>query len=176
MGESMRNLTYLSPKAEKRGSGVHGRGLFARAPIEAHEIVAVKGGAIFTTQEWAALEEKVGVAGEVHVSTDLVIAPRTPEEYEGAMMHLNHACQPNVGVEGQIVFVALREIAPDEELLLDYAMLDDHDETMECRCGAERCRGVVTGRDWRRADLQERYRGYFPSFLARKIERANRRG
>jgi catechol 2,3-dioxygenase-like lactoylglutathione lyase family enzyme len=171
-GEKVKGPTYLSPRTEKRASGVHGRGLFAREPIGRGEIVAVKGGSILTTEKWAALELTVGPAAEVHVSTDLVIAPRVAAEYEGSMMHLNHACDPNVGVEGQIVFVAIRDVAAGEELVLDYAMMDDHDETMECHCGSEGCRGRVTGKDWQRADLQRRYRGYFSSYLEHKIARA----
>jgi len=31
--------------------------------------------------------------------------------------------------------------------------------------------GRLTGQDWRRPDLQERYRGFFSWYLARKIER-----
>lgn len=167
----MQALSWLSPKTEKRTSPVHGRGLFARESIGAGEPVAVKGGAVMSAAEWSALEDEVGLAGEVYVSTGLVIAPRTPEEYEGAMMHLNHGCEPNVGVEGQIVFVAMRDVEAGEELVLDYAMFDDHDESMPCRCGAAGCRGVVTGKDWQRADLQARYRGFFSAYLARRIER-----
>lgn len=168
----MSSLTYRSPKTERRASAVHGTGLFARAAIAKDEPVAVKGGYVMPRHEWLALEKEVGLAGEVQVALDLVIAPRTAAEYEGAMMHLNHSCEPNVGVEGQIVFVALREVRAGEELLLDYAMFDDDDETMECRCGGSRCRGTVTGKDWQRADLQERYRGYFSAYLARRIAAA----
>jgi len=28
---------------------------------------------------------------------------------------------------------------------------------MACSCGSERCRGVVTGSDWRQPDLRARY-------------------
>jgi hypothetical protein len=165
------NLTYLSPKTEKRMSSVHGIGLFARDSIARDEPVAVKGGYITTTEQWEALEPAVGPAAEVHVAAGLVIAPRSADEYEGSMMHLNHACNPNVGVEGQIVFVALRDIAAGEELVLDYAMMDDHDETMECRCETSGCRGTVTGKDWQLPELQRRYRGNFSSFLERRIAR-----
>lgn len=34
-------------------------------------------------------------------------------------MFLNHACEPNVGIQGQIVFVAMRNVAAGEELTLD---------------------------------------------------------
>ena len=40
-------------------------------------------------------------------------------------MHLNHSYEPNLGVQGQITFVALCDIAADEELTFDYAMTDD---------------------------------------------------
>jgi len=163
-------LSYLSPKTEKRPSPVHGVGLFARASILRDEVVAVKGGYILTKAEWDVLEPEVGPAAEVHISTELVIAPRTPAEYEGSMMHLNHSCDPNLGVEGQIVFVAFRDIAAGEELVLDYAMMDDHGDTMTCLCRSLRCRGEIAGKDWRRVDLQERYRGYFSAYLARRIE------
>jgi hypothetical protein len=49
-----------------------------------------------------------------------------------------------LGLQGQIVYVALRDIAVDEELTFDYAMNDDDpNEIMKCQCGAESCRGVI---------------------------------
>ena len=50
------------------------------------------------------------------------------------MMHLNHSCEPNLDVKGQIVFVAIRDIEEDEELSFDYAMTDDQDTEMLCLC------------------------------------------
>lgn len=38
---------------------------------------------------------------------------------------LNHLCNPNVGVRGEITFVAMRDIKAGEELTTDYAMIDD---------------------------------------------------
>ena len=165
----MLGSTYLSPKTAKGTSSVHGVGLFAREPIRRREVVAVKGGHIMTPAEWTRLEPLVGEAAAVYIATNLVIAPRTSAEYEGSMMHLNHSCEPNVGVEGQIVFIALRDVAAKEELLVDYAMMDDHDERMTCSCGAAACRGVVTGQDWKLPELQRRYKGYFSSYLERRI-------
>ena len=40
----MLNLTYFSPKIEKRASLIDGRGLFATAAITKGEVVVVKGG------------------------------------------------------------------------------------------------------------------------------------
>ena len=41
---------------------------------------------------------------------------------------------------------------------------------MACRCGSPRCRGTVTGKDWMKPELQEKYRGWFCWFLQRKID------
>jgi len=52
-------LSHRSPKTEVRASPIHGKGLFAREPIAAGEIVAVKGGHVMTRVEWQELEAEV---------------------------------------------------------------------------------------------------------------------
>ena len=62
------------------------------------------------------------------------------------MMHLNHSCAPNVGLEGQIAFVAMRDVAAGEELTFDYAMTDDEESLeMVCNCRAPESLGKITG-------------------------------
>ena len=165
----MPGLTYRSPKTEIKPSPIQGRGLFARAAIAAGEIVAVKGGYVMTAPQWRALEPALGPA-EIQIAEDLVIAPATTGEREDSMLFTNHSCDPNIALQGQIVFVAMRDIAAGEELTHDWATTDDGDYTMTCRCGSARCRGTVTGKDWMRKDLQEKYRGWFCWFLQRKID------
>jgi transcription initiation factor TFIIIB Brf1 subunit/transcription initiation factor TFIIB len=41
----------------------------------------------------------------------------------------------------------------------------------DCNCGAAHCRKVLTGKDWQKEELQERYSGYFSSYLQEKISR-----
>jgi hypothetical protein len=48
-------------------------------------------------------------------------------------------------------------------------MVDDDDCQMNCQCGQPACRGVITGRDWRRADLQAKYGSYFSWYLLQKM-------
>ena len=55
------------------------------------------------------------------------------EEREGVMLFLNHCCDPNVGVKGQIVFVAMRDIQPSKEITQDWAMTDDDEATNICK-------------------------------------------
>jgi uncharacterized protein len=162
-------LSYLSPKAAVRNSPIHGRGLFATGDFRPGEIVCVKGGHVFTR---ATLEKVAPILGpaEIQIADDLFIGPLEVDEREGCMIFSNHSCEPNIGVQGQIVFVALREIAAGEELTHDWATTDDDDYTLKCRCGASACRGTVTGQDWKREDLQRKYRGLFCWYLQRKIE------
>ncbi len=165
----MTALSYRSPKTEARPSPIHGTGLFAKQPIAPGEIVAVKGGHVLTGAQWAELEPTLGPA-EIQISEDLFIAPVSQAERDGSMLYINHSCDPNAAIQGQIVLVAMRDIAPDEELTIDWATTDDGDHEMRCRCGSPRCRSIVTGKDWMKPELQERYRGWFCWFLQRKID------
>lgn len=169
----MTPLSYRSPKAEVRESKIHGRGLFATADIAKDEIVAIKGGHIVDRKT---LREKImPVLGpvEIQIDDDLFITPTTDEERELSMLYLNHSCDPNLGMRGEITFVAMRDIHAGEELTHDWAMTDDDDYSVECNCGASNCRKILTGKDWQRPDLQRRYAGYFSAYLARKISVLN---
>lgn len=162
-------LSYLSPKAAVQSSPIHGRGLFAIGEFQPGEIVCVKGGYVFGREILDEIAPALGPA-EIQVADGLFIGPRHAEEREGGMIFSNHSCDPSIGVQGQIVFVALRQIEIGEELTHDWATTDDDDYSLTCRCGAATCRGVITGQDWRKADLQRKYRGMFSWYLQRKID------
>jgi len=163
--------TWITPKARKGvTSGIAGRGLIATEPIARDEVVAVKAGHIVTTAVLESLPEHLQNS-DVQITDDLHLVALTDDEYEPVMLFINHSCEPNVGFGGNVVLVAMRDIAAGEELTTDYALFDDYKGSMECHCGRPQCRGAVDGRDWRRPDLQERYRGYFSWYLERRIER-----
>jgi hypothetical protein len=164
-GDGAAMSSWFSPKTEKRVSPIEGRGLFAREAISAGEIVAVKGGAIMDAAAFARVRDQVSPA-EIQIEDGLYIAPRSADEVEANILCLNHSCDPNVGVRGQITFVVMRDVPGGAELTIDYAMIDgDPAERMECACGAPKCRKIVTGDDWRRPELQRRYPGYFSRYI-----------
>jgi len=151
--------SYVSDKCRKGGrSAIEGGGLHALAAIKAGEVVAVKGGHIIDTATFLAEAEVIGNS-DVQITDQLYLAALSSDEYEAVMLYLNHSCEPNVGVAGNVVFVAMR----------DYAMIDDSQSSMECHCGTARCRGTITGQDWRLPALQERYGRYFSWYLQAKI-------
>jgi hypothetical protein len=106
---------------------------------------------------------------EIQIEDDLFIAPVSDEERELSMLYLNHSCDPNLGMRGEITFAAMRDICAGEELTHDWAMTDDDDYCLACNCGAPDCRKNLSGKDWQRRDLQKHYAGYFSAYLARKI-------
>ena len=165
----MITLSYRSLKTQVRESKIHGRGLFATTDIAKNEIVAVKGGHITSREELREITPRLGPV-EIQIDDHLFIAPVTEEERESSMLYSNHSCDANIGMRGQITFVAMRDIRAGEELTHDWAMTDDDDDyAVECKCGATNCRGRLTGKDWQRPELQKRYAGYFSAYLARKI-------
>jgi uncharacterized protein len=161
--------TWISPKATKGApSGISGRGLVATEPISKGDVVAVKGGHVVDVGRLRSLPERLQNSA-VQITDDLHVVALTDEEYEPVMLFLNHSCQPNVGFGGNVVLVAMRDIAAGEELTTDYALFDDYEGSMECSCGRPSCRRRIDGRDWMRPDLQARYRGYFSWYLQRKM-------
>src|SRR5436189_2601584 len=167
----MMPLSYRSPKTQVRESKIHGRGLFATTDIAKNEIVAVKGGHIISREE---LREKITPRlgpVEIQIDDDLFIAPVTEDEREGSMLYSNHSCNPNLGMRGEITFVAMRDIRVGEELTHDWATTDDDEYSVECECGAANCRKILSGKDCQKPELQKRYASYFSAYLADKIAR-----
>ncbi len=162
-------LSYRSPKTEVRESPIHGRGLFATANIAKGEVVLAKGGHIVDRATLRSdITPKLGPV-EIQIGDDIFIAPVTEDERELSMLYSNHSCDANLGMRGEITFVAMRDIRAGEELTHDWATTDDDDYSVQCKCGASNCRKTLTGKDWQRPDLQERYAGYFSAYLAEKI-------
>jgi uncharacterized protein len=161
--------SYCSPKLEVREVPAKGGfGLFAGQSIQAGELVVVWGGRIVPQAELDQLPEDSRRHG-IQVEEEMFCVPLEPSEPAD---YINHSCHPNTGLRGQIALVALRDIAVDEEVAYDYATSDScpYDE-FECVCGAPDCRDWITGNDWKRPELWERYQGYFSPYLLRRIER-----
>jgi hypothetical protein len=171
------SYSWMHPALEVRDTGKYGLGVFATSPIQAGEIVCVAGGYILTTDDEAWFSGEMADK-PVEIEDDFYIGPRSDEDIDLCPhVRINHSCHPNVGINGQILYVAMRSIEPGEEVCLDYAMHSAANPkselvfTFECRCGSPHCRGVFTEEDWRRSDLQTRYAGFFSWFVQQKIDR-----
>ena len=109
----------------------------------------------------------------IQIHQDLVIGPRTLEEVSDSDF-INHSCDPNCGVNGQIALVAMRDIDAGEEINFDYAMVitGSHEYyPLECLCGSDNCREVITSNDWMIGDLRHRYDGFFSDYIIKMFEK-----
>jgi hypothetical protein len=146
---------------------IEGEGEFADAPIRAGERLKVLGGRLIDD----AAMRRTASSGQ-HFSALRVAEDRhLLMTWDDPASRGTHSCDPNAWLESEYVVVARRDIAEGEEVTTDYAtMTVDPAWKMTCRCGASRCRGVVTGEDWRLPELRERYRGHFVPWIERMAD------
>lgn len=142
-------------------------GVYANDWIAPGELISMWGGNILSSADLAKIphtEQCYAVQVEEDLYLTTLSAPETAD-------FINHSCDANVGMRDAITMVAMRLIAPNEEVCFDYAMTDGSPiDEFRCACGTALCRTYVTGNDWQRPDLWERYAGYFSPYLARRIE------
>jgi SET domain-containing protein len=160
--------THFSPKTVVKKSLKGGKGFFAKEDIAKDEIIAIKNGHIVDKEEAYRLDNEIGDFS-LQISDDFYICPKTKEEIKNIVIFNNHSCDPNIGMDGQINYVAMSDIKAGEELCMDYAMAITNEYELECKCGSEKCRGIITGEDWKNKDLQKRYDKYFSWFIYKKI-------
>lgn len=142
-----------SPLIEVRNSEVHGRGVFAVAPIK-------KGTRLLEYLGERVSHDDADKRYEDHDENDnhtfLFIVDRNTV-IDAAVggndaRFINHQCSGNCesAIENRRVFIdAVRNIAPGDELGYDYEIGRDKDdppnvdEIYACRCGTPKCRGTM---------------------------------
>lgn len=160
------NVNWLTSSAQARDAGEKGMGSYATAAIAKGETVVGFGGSVTTREILNTLTEDQRHRS-IQVAGDLYLSPTVNRE-PGDM--INHSCDPNLGLLGSMVLVAMRDIEVGEELTFDYATCDDSDyDEFDCLCGSDVCRGRVTGQDWKLPELQAKYAGWFSPYIAQKI-------
>lgn len=144
------------PAALRLGrSGVHGFGVFARDFIPQHERLIEYVGERITKRE-AERREAARLARKAAGQDGCVYVFEMTSRHDidgdvpwNPARHINHSCAPNCEVQssrGRIWIVAVRDIAPGEELTYDYGF--DYAEAWDhpCRCGAPECAGYIVER------------------------------
>ena len=142
---------------EVRGSGIHGRGVFATRDIPAETRIIEYLGEKIDKEEsdirgWAQMDRhnETGEAA-VYIFTlddDWDIDGNVPEN---AARLINHGCDVNCEAyieDGTIWIWSIRDIAKDEELLFNYGFDLENWEDHPCVCGADCCPGYIAGMDF----------------------------
>ncbi|MFH1848758.1 MAG: SET domain-containing protein-lysine N-methyltransferase [archaeon] len=159
---------YRSPKIETKESKIDGKGIFARQNIAKGEMLFIKAGHIVGYDEAMKCSREIGEY-DVQISDNFFLVPKRKDEIRDLAVQFNHSCNPNAGPDGQITFVALRDIIKGQEITCDYAAITAYPYRLSCKCGSKNCRKIITGDDWRSEELQKRYGNNFSWFILKKI-------
>jgi hypothetical protein len=123
------------PALEVRGSATAGRGVFTLSYIPRGSLVTSLTGEALTTAQVRPEHYAVMVGPDLWLCSP---GGRLDD-------YLNHSCRPNTGfVQGTLELFALADIEAGNEITWDYSTaMAETDWRMECRCGAQGCRGLV---------------------------------
>lgn len=120
-------------------SKIHGVGLHVREGAKKGEKIATISGPVHIFREFPKEVSKkmvdwIGVGRYSWIDTS-----KSPFRF------INHSCDPNVVIVGKRTVKALKNIAPGEEITMDYSITEaEPDWKIEnCQCKTKYCRGTI---------------------------------
>lgn len=122
-----------------RRSRIDGYGVFAQQAIRAGQRLGQLTGESITVAEARRRAQAGGRLMLVELSPARAIDASRSQD---ALRFTNHSCVPNARIQvedGEVQFLAIRDIADGEELTVDYG-LTHHEGRLACQCGAPGCR------------------------------------
>jgi hypothetical protein len=150
--DSKKVIVHKTPK--------HGKGVFVRTAIKKGDVIAAFDGTIYDRdfEDW---------------DDDLFNHAIQFEKWKwrdskGIARLINHSCNPNCGIRDLFKIVAMRNIAPGEEVTWDYGMTENYVWRMKCTCGSLICRKVIGSYATMPASVRKKYKGYISAWLTKK--------
>ncbi len=123
-------------------SAIDGQGVFADEAIPAQRKIGEIRGESISVQD-------ARIRATRHERVMIVeLSPKRAVDFSKSsdpMRYTNHSCRPNaqlVIANGRVEFFALRDIAPTDEITVDYGQTH-HAGKLACRCAAPGCRGAL---------------------------------
>ncbi|HWX89385.1 MAG TPA: SET domain-containing protein-lysine N-methyltransferase [Rhizomicrobium sp.] len=136
-----------------------GRGLYSRCGFKSGEPV-------FTMQGEKrhyisrTVEDAFRFENWLVIDKDLFLDPASP------YLFANHSCEPNLGIRDALDFIALRDIAPHEQLTYDYSLTTDElPWMMKCNCRRRSCRGIIRSVQHLPEGIYRRYLPYVGRYV-----------
>lgn len=132
----------LAPGLTVKASPIDGLGCYATQPFRKGHKIAEYVGERITPREI-----KRRVQGVKHIRICAIDSYWAIDGGVGGngTEYINHSCNPSgflKVINSRIYFYAKRDIAPGEEITLDY-ISSWHDDETKCSCGAANCRGTI---------------------------------
>ncbi|MEP6922246.1 MAG: SET domain-containing protein-lysine N-methyltransferase [bacterium] len=131
----------LDPNLEIKSSTIEGRGCFSRVHLKGGRKIAEYTGEKITNAEANRR------AGRRRLRICAINQRWSLDGSRGGngTHYINHSCRPNSYMKilyNHILFMALRDIPPGEEITIDYESTL-HSNKKRCTCGAPSCRGTI---------------------------------
>lgn len=152
---------YLEIKQSKTG-----KGMFTKTQIPADTPIKEFTGKVFTADE---LPHDSSIF--LQISPNLYIGPIGTVK---GVDYINHSCNPNCYIHvvgSRAILYSMYVIQSGSELTFDYSTTstDTLDSwKMDCRCGYNKCRKVISGFQYLPQDIKDKYnqRGIIPLFIS----------
>lgn len=125
-------------KLYTKKSHITGNGLYASVPFKRGDRISYIHGPIHVIRQSNPQQDKktldwIGVGRFSWIDTTHSI-----------FRYINHSCEPNVYILGKRTVVALKDIAPNTEIVMDYSLSEaDKTWSIACLCKSKECRGTV---------------------------------
>lgn len=148
-----------SPDLEVRGSGIHGRGVFARRDIPPGiRLIEYVGQRITKAESKRRAERQYGThqSDQTHGAVYIFEINKRHDidgnvEWNPARW-INHSCDPNCEAvldRGRVWIESVRPILRGEEISYDYGYDWEHYQEHPCRCGTTACAGYIVRKSLR---------------------------
>jgi len=148
--ENPLNFTWTNPKTAVAISTIpnSGNGRFATEDMKKGEVIALLGGMMLTETEYQQIRRRFNFVSGLLVHKDFKIHQLNHLSHNNGS--LNHCCDPNATLFGQIMIKTSRYVRGGEELFVDYGTITNEDLVLfeKCECGAPNCRRYITAKDW----------------------------
>jgi len=143
--------------------------MFAREPIQVGETIIIFGGNFVDARD----AERARAEGKLVMKWDEDLWS-FEDRGDDPTYFLNHSCDPNAWMKDTWTIIARREIGGGEEITADYTMWEADENYIakwECGCGSQICRHRITGKDWRKQELQKAYGDHFIPMINKRISK-----
>ncbi|MCB1175814.1 MAG: SET domain-containing protein [Leptospiraceae bacterium] len=174
---TQRERVFVSPKLQLQDTGKYGLGLYSTQDLAPGEVLYDEGQVL---RKYYTRQEILHQPDSGHFQTfSYVIDTNTYFSGDRSVIEhditnfMNHACDPNAWFDQDNRMRARRFIPAGSEVTCDYATFETEisfHRGLQCSCGSDQCRGLLTGREYRDRHFQERYQGHLSSYIERLLQ------
>lgn len=167
------STTWADSRLVKKTSKISGDGIFVNNDIKKGEVLMIFGGEIVSKKNLT--EKKYRLQTAFPISQDEFIVLPVSNTQDTIDEYLNHSCNPTAWLIDEVTVVARRNIKKGQEITVDVATWDIDEEWLFsddglCYCGKKICRKILNPQDYKRPELQKRYKGHFSPYIQNLIE------